>query len=158
MEDNRLVKIMRDESSIGRRSKSWSRKRCDDQNRKSSEKGTSLFFFFFFFLQDYFNQYAFSFPVMLMSNSRTVLDAVQVTRQGIWFSIFCNFCKPVIIYSIYMVSPCCPLREQAMTWNGKFIEEKDFISIWQSEHVCTERSANLDATRRDHFKDVISNW
>jgi len=44
MEDNRL-KIARDDSSIGRRSRSRSRKRCDDQNRKSSEKGTSLLLF-----------------------------------------------------------------------------------------------------------------
>jgi len=42
--------------------------------------------------------------LMSLSNFRTnVLKAIQMTWE---FSISCHFCKSIIIYPIYMVSPC----------------------------------------------------
>jgi len=41
-----------------------------------------------------------------MSNFRiNILEAIQVTREYL-LSIFCDFCKPIIVHPVYMVSSC----------------------------------------------------
>jgi len=64
----------------------------------------AFFSFFFIFLQDhvlYFIQCACS-PATLMSNFRSnVLEIVQVAGRCS-VSIFHDFCKPVIVYPVYM--------------------------------------------------------
>jgi len=68
----------------------------------------TLFFFLFFFLQGHvlcYIQDAYS-RVMFMSNFRSnVLETVQVAGD-VWLSIFCDFCKSIIIHSLCVVSPC----------------------------------------------------
>jgi len=46
---------------------------------------------------------------MSMSNFRiNILEAIQVTCEYL-LSIFCDFCKPIIVHPVYIVSSCsCP--------------------------------------------------